>query len=157
MARKKLVNDQGYVYPTALQAIPIPDYEGLPVTATAAKITKTGDGLSQSLRMAPLHVPSETKVMVLVYAKATHHDHHRVTEGTGKDKEVMEEFVEVVTLEAEGALLIDPDLVGSIVTEHQQRVAEALFAAEREKREAKGEFELPLAVVPDADEPGGEG
>lgn len=152
MARRKLVNERGYAYPSALEAVEIPDYEGLPVTATQAKITKTGDGLSQSMAMNPMHVPSESKVMVLVYGKATHHDHTRVTEGTGKSKSVIDEFVETVTLEAEGALLIDPDMVSDIVMEHQKRVVEARAQAERERREAKGEFELPLPSEPE-DEP----
>lgn len=149
MASRNKPTLDGYASPSELAIVPIPDYEGLPVTQVKTKITKTGDGLSESMSIAPIHIPSEDYVVVVIYAKATKHDHVRATDGTGKDKITLDEFVETVTLQAEGAFLIDPDLVAGPVVKHQQRVAEMREQIAREKREAKGEFGLPFPTEPD--------
>jgi uncharacterized small protein (DUF1192 family) len=143
--KKKPFDPDEPVKPSDLEQIAIPDHDGLPITQTLAKITRTGDGLSESMSLTPIHIPVETKVMVLVPAIAKGHGYKRVTEGKGEDKHVIDEFAETVTLEATGALLLDPDLVKTIVTEHMDRIGAARAEAERLKKEAKGEFSLPFA------------
>ena len=145
------------IKPSDLEGESIPDHDGLPVTRTAAIIQKTGDGLSESMGMAPIHIPVGEHVLVLIVAKAKGHKYERVVEGTGKNAETLDEFTETLVLDAESALFLDPDLVGEIVSEHLARVAMARAEAEARKRAAKGEFQLPLpedgeGVTADCDE-----
>ena len=151
------------IKPSDLEGVPIPDHDGLPVTQVVATITKTGDGLSESMGMTPIHIPAEEHVLVLIVAKSRGHNYRRVVEGTGKDATVLDEFTETLVLDAESALFLDPDLLADIVNEHTARVAKARSDAEARKRAAKKEFQLPLpdgdpdAVDPDmaASQPGG--
>lgn len=146
------------IKPSDLEGEPIPDHDGLPVTSTVAAIMKTGDGLSESMGMAPIHIPVGEHVLVLIVAKARGHKYERTIEGTGKDVKTLDEFTETLVLDAESALFLDPDLVGAIVSEHLSRVAKSRSDAEaRKAAAAKGKkaFQLPLpdgadgAVDPD--------
>ena len=126
-----------------LRAEAIPDHDGFPVTTTAAKITKTGDGLSEAMAMAPIHVPVGTRVMIVVPAVAVEHKYKQATEGTGKNKITLDEWVETTVFEAQGATFVDADLVSDVVDSHMTRVADARHAAEQQRRADKGEFPLP--------------
>ena len=128
-----------------LEGQPIPDHDDLPITRTAAVIRKTGDGLSESMGMSPVHIPVEETVLILIVAKAKKHDYARVVKGSGKDKEILEEFTETVVLDAESALFLDPDLVADVVADHMTRVRKARSDAEAAKIAAKGQgaFQLP--------------
>ena len=126
-----------------LRAEPIPDHDGFPVTSTVAKITKTGDGLSEAMAMAPIHVPVGTRVMIVIPAMAVEHKYKQATAGTGKDKITLDEWVETTVFEAQGATFVDADLVSGVVDEHMERVADERHRIEQERRAAKGEFPLP--------------
>lgn len=127
-----------------LEQLDIPDHDGLPVTQTKAIIDKTGAGLTESMAMAKVHIPVGTHVVVLVPAVAIRHQYDKIVEGSGKNEVVLEEFAETVKLNAEGALFIDPDLVQEVIEKHLERVKIARSDAERAKRDARGEPELPL-------------
>ena len=143
-----------------LEGQPIPDHDGIPITRTAAVIRKTGDGLSESMGMSPVHIPVEETVLVLIVAKAKGHKYARVVDGTGKDATVLEEFTETVILDAESALFLDPDLVSGVVGDHMARVRKARSEAEAARIAAKGQgrFQLPdpdEGAEDDDDEMGG--
>lgn len=141
------------VRPSELKEIDSTTYDDLPVTEARTKITRAGDGLSEALRLAPVHVPIGAQVVILMIAEATAHQHARRKEGRGADAVELDEYVETATLEARAATFIDPDLVSDVLSLHMQRVEEARARAEAEKREAAGEFSLfDLDADLDADE-----
>jgi hypothetical protein len=135
---------EDYASPSELEAQEIPDHDGMPVTMTVADLTKCGDGLSESMGIAPVHVPVESRVMVLVYATAKGHNYKRITEGSGKDAYPIEEFCETLKLEADGCLFIDPELGADMVAKHMAKVKKARSDAEAAKRAARGEAQLPM-------------
>ena len=151
MARKPAasepIDEEGYVRPSIIENEPVPDHDGVPVTGTRASLTGAGDGLSESLTLAPIHLPMGKRVMVIVPAEIVSHEYDFVKDGKER---IDGEYVETAVLKADGALLVDPDLVRDVVNAHMERIKEARVEADRARREAKGEFQLPL---PDGDAP----
>jgi hypothetical protein len=120
------------------------EHDGLPITKSTAQITGTGDGLSEDMAMRPLHLEAEADVVIVVPAKVRGHFYERVTEGRGKEKLTLEEFLERTTFRAQAAFLIDPDLLEEAIAKHVERRTAYRAEQERLKKEARGEFELPL-------------
>lgn len=120
----------------------VPYHDELPVTYSKARITKTGDGLSEALDLAPLHVPLGANVVILLTAKAVSHEYDKVRVGRGADAMELDEFIETTVFAATSAQFIDPDLVAAALHDHAERVKEERANRERAEREAHGEFAL---------------
>lgn len=141
-SKSKSPADPNEIRPSELEGIPLGEHEGKPITGVAAKITGAGDGLSESLNLSPVHLPMGGKGFALVPYEVVSHEYDFPK--TGKDR-VEDEMLETAVIKAEGCLLLDPDLVRDVAAQHRLRIEDARAAAEKAKREAKGEFELPLA------------
>jgi hypothetical protein len=142
-----MTNRDGFLRPSTLYGKPIPDHDGIPVTRSNATITGLEGGFSEAAAMDPIHVPLGMKVCGLWWGESDSHEYDRpVVEGRGKSAVKADDaFTETTVYKAEAALLIDPDLVMEIIKAHNERVAAERDEAERQRREAKGEFQLPFA------------
>ncbi len=138
--------------PSDLEGIPLGDHDGVPISQFAAKVTKAGDGLSESMRLSPMHLPIGGHGVLVMPFTVVSHEYDYVKDGRTR---IESERLETAVLEADGALLVDPDLVEKVVAEHMTRILDARERAAREKREKRGEFELPFADNDDVDGVGG--
>jgi len=150
MAARK--GGDGKIRPSEFEGMELGKYDGVAITECAATITGTGDGLSESMHMGPMHMPIGSVGVAIVPFKVVSHEHDPVKVKAGETKD--DELTLTHVLKATGAFVIDPDLVDEMVGKHFARVAEHRADVERKKREARGEFGLPLGGEGDN---GGEG
>jgi hypothetical protein len=153
MTKKATTSKSGFIRPSTLVGVPIPDHDGLLVTDCSGTISGLQGGFAKSAKMERIHIPVGSKVVGLWWGEADSHEYDRRKEGTGKDATVLDEFVETTVYKATHSLLIDPDDVEELVTKHNARVAEAEAEEERLRREAKGEFGLPFPETGDGEAP----
>ncbi len=111
------------------------EFEGRPISAIKIIITRTGDGLSKAMTVAPkiLH-QGESGYIVLSYQTAK----IRFDPAEDEDGEPVAERVQILV--ADGATFVDRDLVGDVVDTMRERIAEREARIKREKDEAKGIF-----------------
>ena len=155
MATKATTSKSGYLRPSTLAGKSLGEHDGLPITASTGTITGLAGGFSETAALDKIHVPVGSKVIALVVMTADSHEYDRVKEGRGKEAVLLDEFVENTVYKGESVLLIDPDDVEELVAKHQARIAEARAEAERQAKEAKGEFSLPFPETGAAAEPDG--
>lgn len=63
-------------------AKPLGEYHGLPILKTTIAITNAGDGLSKSMKIAPVIHEVDTEVMVLVRCTVSRHGYQLLDEDT---------------------------------------------------------------------------
>jgi hypothetical protein len=130
------------IIPSKLAGKPIPDHDGVPVTDTTGKIIGADGFLRETLKLDRMHLPMAGVGVLVAPFKVESHEYDFIKDG----KEVIEdEYLETAVLHITSVLIVDPDLLAEVVSAHEQRIAEARAEDERARREAKGEFELPLA------------
>ncbi|MDE1904865.1 MAG: hypothetical protein KGH75_00255 [Rhodospirillales bacterium] len=155
-AAKSTTTRSGFLRPSTLAGIPLGEHDDLPITQSNGTITGLAGGFSETAAMDKIHVPVGSRVIALVVMVADSHEYDRVTEGRGKDKTMLDEFVETTVYKGESVLLIDPDDVEDLVKKHQEKVAKVRAAAEAAAKAARGELPLPFGTD-DEDDDGGEG
>lgn len=117
------------------------EHDGVPVTEVRAKLTGADGFLSESLRLAQVHLPHGARVRFMGEAWVESHEQDFPKEKGEPDKS---QVIETAVLKVETVLLIDPDLAADVIAEHKARIAERRAEIEREKAEARGVFELPF-------------
>lgn len=89
------------------------EYKGRPVVGMRGKLTKTGDGLSESLAIDPADLKQGDRVFILTEAVVEDHTYKRVA-GTGAN-------TLVVTFQAETMTLVDADFAEQHIKEQKER------------------------------------
>lgn len=148
--QKELVSAGGYTRVSMLAGVPLGDHDGLPITSCSGSITGLDGGFSETAKLDPIHVPIGSKVIGLIVLESKSHEYDKETEGAGKNKVTLDQFVENTVYKGESVLLIDPDDVEELVAKHQARVNQARLEAEEAARKAKGESTLPGFGASDA-------
>lgn len=119
---------------------PLPDFEGTPVVQSAVAITRAGDGLSESLKIAPEALTHGQEVFYVLRGEVSQVNHVPVSAAA----EALERKHTIVTQE--------------ITRVDAAEVQDFLRAAERRLQKARGEAAgisaLPLGDDEDADEIG---
>jgi hypothetical protein len=141
-----------FVRPSDLVTDDVPDHDGTPIANVGASLVKTGHGFEETLAIMRMHIPIGARVMVLVPARCVSHEYDIATEGAGQNKHEIDEFDETAVLEAEGVMLLDPDLVQKVYKQHSKRIEQERERVEAERKSAKdaaekkkrGEFPMDL-------------
>lgn len=117
---------------------PLGEFEGKAVEGIKIIITKTGDGLSQAMTVAPklLH-QGNTGYIVLSYV--TNKIRFDPVKADKDDPDAVLGTHRIQILEATGATFVDRDLVGDIVEAMRDRIR-------KQKEEASGIFRLEDAA-----------
>jgi hypothetical protein len=126
-------------------------HNGRPIIAKQIVITKTGDGLSESMTVTPVDLKDGQELYVSLKVK---HAKTRYDNVYSKDDPTeLIGFNEVYHLVAQGAVFDDRidagEQIAAMELRLKQKAAEDAANAERAKREAKGEFELPFPAAED--------
>jgi hypothetical protein len=122
------------------------EHDGVPVTEVRTTLTGADGFLSESMRLAQVHLPHGSRVFVLVEAFVESHEYDYPKVKGEYDRE---QEIETAVLKAQTAMFLDPDPVAEAMALHKARILERRAQIEIEKAEARGEFTLPF---PDADD-----
>lgn len=128
-------NQQEYdTMPDINQPHDLEPFEGRDVIGAKIKVTNAGDGLSQALAMDPVAYHHGAKVYVVLECLVSKVEHAEVKD-TGA-------LVRQHTFKAEGAVIVDAELVAGLVDQSKELIR-------KRKEEAQGIQTLPLDDPPE--------
>lgn len=99
---------------------PLDKFQDREVLGVRAKLTRTGDGLSKSMRLAPMMLSHGDEVMVLTRAVVTHVD---TVPHTAKDVHGPLDYV--YTFEAQTMMLVDTPQNAKLLARMERQLNEA--------------------------------
>jgi hypothetical protein len=114
----------------------LPAFEGRPVVGSRIKITKTGDGLSEALKVAPIALAYDDDVYVVLHGKVSDIANHGDSDGN---------LIRIHTVPADSMALIDEDTA-------RKAIQAAAEETERLKAEQAGQLALGAEQAAEARE-----
>lgn len=124
------------------------EFEGRPVSSVKIIITKTGDGLSKAMSVAPT-VLHQGDVGYIVLSYVTTKIRFDPSPSVDEDEELQISADRIQILEATGATFVDRDLIGDVVETMTARVKEYEAEQKRQRDERKGILSLPFRGDPE--------
>lgn len=117
----------------------LPSFEGIDVTGSRAKITNSGDGLSESMNIAGtvIHVGERGYAVLEWECRDVQHPF-------ANKRDVEEGLVRTHVLRAETALILDAKLIREAVEKQKKINADKREADRKTAAEARGEFQLTV-------------
>jgi hypothetical protein len=114
-------DDQNTEDPT----VPLTPYRGMPVTQVVAKLTNTGDGLSQAMHFRKAEIPIGTIVTVAVECVVTRHGYEQIEDKDGP----VDEMQLTLVMKGGRATLVPDRLVADYQRAEAARISEGKAAA----------------------------
>jgi len=112
----------------------LPEFEGLPVIATAIRVTRAGDGLSEALKLEPKELHHDQEVWLVLHGRVGRVSHDPVPKADGV-------LQRVHTIVADEAALVEQADVKELLERHREHVQTL-------KEQAAGVSRLPLGDDP---------
>jgi hypothetical protein len=122
-----------------MEASDLPDFEGTEVVEARAVVRNAGDGLSEAMHFAPFAVHQGDKRYLVLDTTCIDVQHPYADKKNPEDG-----LARVHILRADTGLFLDAEFIAEAVKAQEAKIADFRAAAEKARKEAKGEFGLPF-------------